>query len=44
MGSEMILAVVIVAPLAFSAAALLWASEEWLRGFAEVARSLGRPM
>jgi hypothetical protein len=44
MGTEMIVGVVIVSPVIFSAAALLWAPEEWLRAFVILARSLGRPM
>jgi len=42
MGTELILGVVIVSPLVFSAGALLWGSEEWLRAFVILARSLGR--
>jgi hypothetical protein len=44
MGTEIILAIVIVSPVVFSAAVLLWASEEWLHAFGVLARSLGRPM
>ena len=44
MGTELTLLIVIVSPLVISAAALRWASEEWLRGFVILARSLGRPM
>jgi hypothetical protein len=44
METGMILAVVIVSPVVFSAAALLWAPEEWLQAFAVWARSLGRLM
>jgi hypothetical protein len=44
METELFFGVVIVSPLVFSAAALLWASEEWLQGFVEMAHSLGRPM
>ena len=44
MGTEITLVIVIVSPLVISAAALLWASDEWLQGFVEMARSLGRPM
>jgi hypothetical protein len=32
MGTEMILVIVIVSPVVFSAAVLRWASEEWLQG------------
>jgi len=42
MGTELILGLVIVSPVVFSAAALLWASEEWLHAFVVLARSLGR--
>ncbi len=42
MGTELTLVIVIVSPLVISAAALLWASDEWLQGFVEMARSLGR--
>jgi hypothetical protein len=44
MGTEIILGVVMVVPVVFSAAALLWAPEEWLQGFVILARSLGRPL
>lgn len=44
MGTEMILGVIIVSPVLFIAAASRWASEEWLRAFVILARSLGRPM
>jgi hypothetical protein len=44
MGTELILGAVIVSPLVFCAVALRWASEEWLRAFVILARSLGRPM
>jgi hypothetical protein len=44
MGSGMILGMVIVIPLVFCAAVLLMASDKWLKDFAELARSLGRPM
>ena len=44
MGTEMILGVVIVSTIVFSAAALLWAPEDWLQAFVILARSLGRPM
>ena len=41
----MILVVVIVSPGGLQRGGLLlWASEEWLKGFAILARSLGRPM
>ena len=33
MGTAIILGIVIVSPVVFSAAALRWASEEWLRAF-----------
>ena len=44
MGTEIILGVVVVSPLVFSAAVLRWTSEEWLQAFVILARSLGRPM
>jgi hypothetical protein len=44
MGSEVVLGVVIVSPLVFSAVVLRWPSEEWLRAFVILARSLGRPI
>jgi hypothetical protein len=44
MGTEMILGVVIVSPVALSAAALLWAPDEWLHAFVILARSLARSM
>jgi hypothetical protein len=44
MGNEIILAIVIVSPVVFCLAVLLWASEEWLHAFGVLARSLGRPM
>ena len=44
MGTEMILAVVIVSPVVFSVVLLRWTSEEWLEAFVVLARSLGRPM
>ena len=44
MGTGMILGIVLVSPVVFSVAMLLCASEEWLQGFVELARSLGRPM
>jgi hypothetical protein len=40
----MILGIVIVSPLVFCAVVLRWASEAWLEGFVEMARSLGRPL
>jgi hypothetical protein len=40
----MVLAVVIVSPLVFGIIALRWGSEAWLKDFAELARSLGRPL
>ena len=42
MGTGMILGIVMVSPLALSAAALCWAPEEWLHAFVILARSLGR--
>lgn len=42
MATAIILGVVIVSLEVFSAAALGWASEEWLRAFVLLARSLGR--
>lgn len=42
MGIEIILGFVMASPVVLFAAALLWAPEEWLQGFVEVARSLGR--
>ncbi|HXW14722.1 MAG TPA: hypothetical protein VEN79_09455 [Terriglobia bacterium] len=44
MESALILGVVIVSSLVFSAAALLWAPQERLQGFVEIARALGRPI
>jgi hypothetical protein len=44
MGTGMILGVVMVSPVVFSLAIVRWASQEWLRGFVVLARSLGRPM
>ena len=44
MGTEIILGVVIVGPAAIIAVASRWTSEDWLRSFAIVARSLWRPM
>jgi len=44
MGIELILGIVIVSPVVFSAVALRWAPEEWLQAFVVLARSLGRPM
>jgi hypothetical protein len=44
MGTELTLVVVIASTLILSVAALCWASDEWLQGFIEMARSLGRPM
>ncbi|MGA2984507.1 MAG: hypothetical protein ABSG32_11870 [Terriglobia bacterium] len=44
MGTELIVVIVIVSPLVFSAVAWRWASEEWLQAFVILARSLGRPM
>jgi len=44
MRTEMILGIVIVSPVIFSAVALRWASEEWLHAFVVLARSLGRPI
>ena len=44
MGTKLILGIVIVSPVVFSAAALLWAPEEWLHAFVILARSLGRPI
>jgi hypothetical protein len=41
MGTAMILGVVIVSPMVFSVAALLWAPEGWLRAYVILARSLG---
>jgi hypothetical protein len=42
MGTEMILGVVIVSTLVLGVAALLRASEEWMRAFEILARSQGR--
>jgi hypothetical protein len=42
MDTEIILGVVIVSPVAFCAAALLWAPKNWLQAFVILARSLGR--
>jgi hypothetical protein len=42
MGTEIIAGVVILSPIVLGAAALRWASEEWLRPFVILARSLGR--
>ena len=44
MESGMIVGVVIVSPVVLSIAVLLGASEDWLHRFAELVRSLGRPM
>ncbi len=44
MRTEIILGIVIVCPLVFSAVVFRWASEEWLYAFVVLARSLGRPM
>ncbi len=44
MGSGMILGIVMVTPVVFCVAVLLMASDEWLKDWAELARSLGRPM
>jgi len=44
MATEMILGLVIVLPVFLGGAVLFVASDEWLRTFAELARSLGRPM
>ena len=44
MGTGMIVGVVIVSPVVLSIAILLGASEDWLHRFAELVRSLGRPM
>jgi hypothetical protein len=44
MGTGMILGVVMVIPLVFSAGALRWLPGEWLDGFVILARSLGRPI
>ena len=44
MATGMVLVVLSVVPVAFSAALLFWAPEEWLQGFAELARSFGRPL
>jgi hypothetical protein len=44
MGTEMILGVVIVSPVIFSAVPWRWASEEWLHAFVVLARSLARPI
>ncbi len=44
MGSGKILGMVIVTPVVLGVAVLRWASEEWLKQFAELARSLGRPL
>ncbi len=42
MGAEMVLGVVIVVPLVFSAVVWRWTSEDWLQAFVILARSLGR--
>ena len=44
METKMILGVVIAGPVVLSIAALLFASEDWLRRFGELARSLGKPL
>jgi hypothetical protein len=44
MGIGMILGIVIISPVVISAVVLRWASEAWLQGFVEMARSLGRPL
>lgn len=44
METDLILGIVIVSPVVFSMVAFRWMSEEWLRAFVIVARSLGRPM
>lgn len=44
MGTEFILSILIVIPAVVSVAIFRWASEEWLRGFAILARSWGRLM
>jgi len=42
MGAEMVLGIVIVIPLVFSAVVSRWTSEDWLQAFVILARSLGR--
>jgi hypothetical protein len=44
METGMMVGVVMVGPVVLSIAVLLGASEDWLRQFAELVRSLGRPM
>jgi hypothetical protein len=44
METEIILGVVMVSPLVFSAVALRWGSEAWLYAFVILARCLGRVM
>jgi hypothetical protein len=44
MGTGMVLVVLIVVPVVFSAALFFWAPEEWLKGFAILARSFGMSM
>jgi hypothetical protein len=44
MGTEMIPGTVIVSVVVLSAAALVWAPEDWLRALEILARSLGRPI
>lgn len=44
METGMMVGVVMVSPVVLSIAILLGASEDWLQRFAELVRSLGRPM
>jgi hypothetical protein len=44
MGTGTVLVVLIAVPVVFSAALLFWAPEEWLKGFAILARSFGTSM
>jgi len=44
MAMGIMLVVVMVSPVVLCIAAFVWIREDWLKGFAEVARFLGRPM